>query len=111
MIARNFKSAAIALLLATSLSGCSDGAGKPVSLVDKIKERGTLNCSGSQGVPGLSRPDEKGVWRGFDSDVCRALAAAILGDAQKGNLFRSMPHNASRLCKRAKSTCFRVHQP
>ncbi len=92
MIARTLNSAAIALLLATSLSGCSDGAGKPVSLVDKIKERGTLNCSGSQGVPGLSRPDEKGVWRGFDSDICRGIAAAILGDAQK---VKFVPLNAA----------------
>lgn len=75
------QAASIALILA-SVSGCSSGT-KKESLVEKIKARDQLVCSGSQGIPGLSRPDEKGVWRGFDSDICRALAAAILGDANK----------------------------
>ncbi len=75
------QSASIALVLA-SVSGCSSGT-KKESLVEKIKARDQLVCSGSQGIPGLSRPDEKGVWRGFDTDICRALAAAILGDANK----------------------------
>jgi general L-amino acid transport system substrate-binding protein len=75
-----------ALLISTALAACSPpGAtgGGGESVVDKIRARGHLNCSGSQGVPGLSRPDEKGVWRGFDSDICRAFAAAVLGDASK----------------------------
>ena len=72
-----------AAALAAALAACSPPAGKTEGVVDRIKTRGHLNCSGSQGVPGLSRPDEKGVWRGFDSDVCRALAAAVLGDAAK----------------------------
>lgn len=75
------QAASIALVLA-SVSGCSSGT-KKESLVEKIKARDQLVCSGSQGIPGLSRPDEKGVWRGFDSDICRALAAAILGNANK----------------------------
>jgi general L-amino acid transport system substrate-binding protein len=62
------------------------------SVVDKIKERGYVICSGSQGVPGLSRPDEQGVWRGFDSDVCRAFAVAIFGDKEK---IRFVPLNAA----------------
>lgn len=83
--------AALALIAAGSLAGCS-GAAKKESLVDKIKARDQLICSGSQGIPGLSRPDEKGVWRGFDSDICRAVAAAILGDANK---VRFVPLNAA----------------
>ncbi|OYY68185.1 MAG: ABC transporter substrate-binding protein [Sphingomonadales bacterium 28-55-16] len=83
--------ASLALVLAASLAGCSGGT-KKESLVDKIKARDQLICSGSQGIPGLSRPDEKGVWRGFDSDVCRAIAVAILGDAQK---VRFVPLNAA----------------
>lgn len=83
MIAKTVKSAAIAVTLATSLAGWSNGTGKPVSLVDKIKERRTLNRSGSQGTPGFSRPDKKGVWRGFGSEISRAIAAVILGDFEK----------------------------
>jgi len=63
------------------------------SIVDKIKSRGYVNCAGSQGVPGLSRPDEKGVWRGFDTDICRAIAVTILGDKDK---VRFVPLNAAK---------------
>jgi general L-amino acid transport system substrate-binding protein len=73
----------LVLLASAALAGCSPPSSSTGSAVDKIKARGHLNCSGSQGIPGLSRPDEKGVWRGFDSDVCRAFAAAVLGDASK----------------------------
>lgn len=72
-----------ALSIAALAVACSPPSAKPTGALAKIQARGHLNCSGSQGVPGLSRPDEKGVWRGFDSDVCRALAAAVLGDATK----------------------------
>jgi len=79
------KRAAITLcvLALAATAGCSPPAAKTSGAVPRIQARGHLNCSGSQGVPGLSRPDEKGVWRGFDSDICRALAAAVLGDANK----------------------------
>src|SRR5437763_15940657 len=44
----------------------------------KVKDRGSLICGVSQGLPGFSNPDDKGNWTGFDVDFCRALAAAIL---------------------------------
>ncbi|KAB2910168.1 MAG: transporter substrate-binding domain-containing protein, partial [Dechloromonas sp.] len=88
MISKNLLIVSAAAL---ALAGCS-GKEKRTSLVDKIKARNELYCSGSQGVPGLSRPDEKGVWRGFDSDICRAIAAAILGDSKK---VRFVPLNAA----------------
>ena len=61
------------------------------TVVDKIKGRGYVTCGASQGVPGLSRPDEKGYYRGFDSDICRAFASAMLGDKDK---IRFVPLNA-----------------
>ncbi|ODT21990.1 MAG: ABC transporter substrate-binding protein [Kaistia sp. SCN 65-12] len=61
------------------------------SVVNKIKQRGYVSCGASQGVPGLSRPDEKGYYRGFDSDICRTFAVAILGDKDK---IRYVPLNA-----------------
>jgi general L-amino acid transport system substrate-binding protein len=61
------------------------------AVVNKIRERGYVSCGASQGVPGLSRPDEKGYYRGFDADICRAFAAAILGDKDK---IRFVPLNA-----------------
>ena len=36
-----------------------------------------------QGLPGFSNADEAGNWTGIDVDVCRAVAAAVLGDADK----------------------------
>ena len=47
---------------------------------DDVKARGTLNCGVTTGVPGFAQPDAEGVWQGFDVAVCRAVAAAVLGD-------------------------------
>ena len=47
---------------------------------DDVKARGTLNCGVTTGVPGFAKPDAEGVWQGFDVAVCRAVAAAVLGD-------------------------------
>lgn len=77
--------------LAAALALGTDGASAQ-TVVNKIKDRGYVVCSGSQGVPGLSRPDEQGVWRGFDTDICRAFAVAILGDREK---IRFVPLNAA----------------
>lgn len=51
--------------------------------LDIVKQRGTVTCGVSQGVAGFSAPDDSGKWSGFDIDVCRAVAAAVLGDADK----------------------------
>ena len=48
-----------------------------------VRARGYLACGVHPGLPGFALPDARGVWRGFDVDLCRALAAAVLGDAQK----------------------------
>jgi len=55
---------------------------------DDVKARGTLNCGVSTGVPGFAQPDADGVWQGFDVAVCRAVAAAVLGD---GNAVEFVP--------------------
>lgn len=73
----------LGLVGAAALTGCGGPAQSTGGVVEKIKQRGYLSCGASQGVPGLSRPDEKGVWRGFDTDICRAFAVALFGDAQK----------------------------
>ncbi len=51
--------------------------------LDTVKQRGTLACGVSEGLNGFSAKDAQGRWRGFDVDFCRALAAAVLGDAEK----------------------------
>ena len=49
----------------------------------KVKDRGSLICGVSQGLPGFSNPDDKGNWTGLDVDYCRAIAAAIFNDPAK----------------------------
>ena len=51
--------------------------------LDAIKARGTLVCGVNTGLAGFSAADSQGKWTGLDVDYCRALAAAILGDANK----------------------------
>jgi general L-amino acid transport system substrate-binding protein len=53
------------------------------TVLDEIKARGELNCGVSTGVNGFSAPDSAGEWQGFDVAVCRAVAAAVLGDPKK----------------------------
>src|SRR6266478_6549029 len=48
-----------------------------------VRDRGSLLCGVSQGLPGFSNPDDKGNWTGFDVEFCRAIAAAILNDPTK----------------------------
>ena len=64
------------------LASCGDG-GKKASTVDATKKQGFVKCGVSQGLPGFSNADESGKWTGIDVDVCRAVAAAVLGDANK----------------------------
>jgi general L-amino acid transport system substrate-binding protein len=58
-------------------------AQQPASLLNQIKARGNINCGVSPGVPGFSNPDDKGTWRGFDVDFCRAVSAAIFDNPDK----------------------------
>jgi general L-amino acid transport system substrate-binding protein len=48
-----------------------------------VRARGFLACGVHAGLPGFALPDAQGQWRGFDVDLCRAVAAAVLGDATK----------------------------
>lgn len=71
---------AVLLTLATHLPAAHAG-----KTLDAIKKRGSLNCGVSTGVAGFSAPDSQGNWSGLDVDTCRAVAAAVLGDARKVN--------------------------
>ena len=48
--------------------------------MDDVKARGKLNCGVTTGLVGFAAPDANGEWQGFDVGVCRAVAAAVLGD-------------------------------
>ncbi len=53
------------------------------STLDAVRAKGYLQCGVSTGIAGFSAPDSKGVWHGIDIDMCRAVAAAVFGDANK----------------------------
>jgi general L-amino acid transport system substrate-binding protein len=48
-----------------------------------VKERGYVICGGNAGVPGFGYLDTEGSYSGFDIDFCKAVAAAVFGDAEK----------------------------
>ena len=69
-------------VLAAGLVGAAGTAYAGKDL-DAIKARGQLLCGVSTGVAGFASADSQGKWTGIDVDVCRAVAAAIFGDADK----------------------------
>ena len=56
---------------------------KQTSTLDAVKAKGFIQCGVSQGLPGFSNADDSGKWTGIDVDLCRAVAAAVFGDASK----------------------------
>ncbi|MDA0961424.1 MAG: amino acid ABC transporter substrate-binding protein [Proteobacteria bacterium] len=67
------------LLGALTVAGLAAGAAA-AGTMDDVKARGSLKCGVSTGLAGFSAPNANGVWEGFDVAVCRAVAAAVLGD-------------------------------
>ena len=51
--------------------------------LDAVKNKGFVQCGVSTGLPGFSAADDKGAFTGIDVDMCRGVAAAIFGDADK----------------------------
>jgi general L-amino acid transport system substrate-binding protein len=68
------------LVAAGALAAIPAHAGKTL---DAIKARGQVVCGVNTGLAGFSQADSAGAWSGLDVDVCKAIAAATLGDANK----------------------------
>jgi len=51
--------------------------------LDKVKANGFVTCGANTGLVGFGMPDKQGNYTGLDVDICRAIAAAVLGDASK----------------------------
>ncbi|HYN39403.1 MAG TPA: amino acid ABC transporter substrate-binding protein, partial [Rhodospirillales bacterium] len=73
---------AAAVLMAVAVTA-PGGAAQAGPTLDAVKARGELVCGVHTALFGFSAPDDKGVWRGIDVDVCRAVAAAVFGDDKK----------------------------
>lgn len=67
---------------ALAVLGLSTSAASADTLSDTIKQ-GYVKCGVNTGLPGFSSADQAGKWSGIDVDLCRAVAAAVLGDASK----------------------------
>jgi general L-amino acid transport system substrate-binding protein len=67
------------LIAAMLMAGASARAGT----LEAVRQKGFVACGVNIGLGGFSMPDSKGVWRGIDVDACRAVAAAVFGDAEK----------------------------
>jgi len=72
--------AALTFTAAATLLSLPALAGKTLN---DIRARGQLVCGVNTGVAGFSATDSKGRWNGLDVDICRATAAAVLGDSEK----------------------------
>ncbi|MEY4696922.1 MAG: hypothetical protein RIT14_1350 [Pseudomonadota bacterium] len=59
------------------------GAAAAQSTLEAVKARGELICGSNTGLTGFGAPDANGEYQGFDVALCKALAAAVLGDASK----------------------------
>ena len=70
-----------ALVLASAFCGLAGAAN--ATTLDDVKAKGFVQCGVSQGLIGFSQPDDKNNWTGLDVDFCKAVAAAVLGDATK----------------------------
>ncbi len=70
------KTALLTLLLAFNTSAFS-------GTLEDVRSNGYLKCGVSTGLAGFSSVNSSGRWRGVDVDVCRAVAAAVLGDGNK----------------------------
>ena len=63
-----------------AIAGLAAGFASAQTLAE-VQARGSLNCGVTTGLTGFAAPDANGEWEGFDVGVCRAVAAAVLGDA------------------------------
>ena len=69
-------------VLGLSIAGLVAG-GASAQTLQTVKDRGQLRCGVNTGLPGFASQNDKGEWQGLDVDYCKAVAAAVFGDASK----------------------------
>ena len=72
----------LAVVTAAAVLGVS-GFAQAGATLDAVQKKGFVQCGVSDGLPGFSVPDSTGKIVGIDADFCRAVAAAVFGDATK----------------------------
>jgi general L-amino acid transport system substrate-binding protein len=76
-----WRSVSTVLIAAVLLQSC--GGGTSPSRLSRIRQRGFLVCGVSPGIAGFAQVDREHHYSGFDVDMCRAVAAAITGSAER----------------------------
>src|ERR1700690_527978 len=61
---------------------CSVSVAVAGPVIDRVKARGVVRCGSGEG-PGLARATGQGRWTGLNVDVCRGIAAAVLGSPDR----------------------------
>jgi general L-amino acid transport system substrate-binding protein len=81
------------LSLAFGAAVIAMASGAHATTLDNVKARGTVQCGvNGAGLVGFAAADDQGNWKGFDVDYCKAVAAAVFGDASK---VKYVPLNAT----------------
>ena len=70
-------------IIATAIGLVAAAQAQASATLDAVRARGAVRCGVSTGLAGFAMPDAEGVFKGLDADMCRAVAAAVLGDARK----------------------------
>lgn len=78
-----FKRIKLATAMVVALGGLLALPAHAGKTLDAIKARGQVVCGVNTGLAGFSQADSSGNWSGLDADICKAIAAATLGDATK----------------------------
>ena len=86
---------------AALLAAAAQGA--QAATLDVVRQRGAVTCGTTTGFAGFSAPDAQGKWQGLD--LCRAVAAAVFGDADKIKVVPPTCSSVSPPRNRARWTC------
>ena len=68
-------------LIVAGVAALTAASAVQAGTLEDVRAKGFIQCGVSQGLPGFSNPDDEGNWTGIDVDLCRAVAAAVFGDA------------------------------
>ena len=77
-LAANISAVCLAVALICAPAACVQAG----EILQQVKAKGFVRCSGVP-RPGLAEEDGSGRWKGIEVDVCRAVAAAVLGSAER----------------------------
>ena len=77
------RSAVLVIAAAALVAVIAGAAGAASPTLDAVKQRGRLVCGVNVGLAGFAAPDDRGVWKGFEVDFCRAVSAAVFGDPDR----------------------------